>query len=207
MFDGELMRTFFNPCEVFKSLLVMARTQRDSKQAHSSMLIFYPLHTSTSTNTLIRTHAPASLLQSLTFPSHTSTLFCSAQLCVVQGSCLGYNQLNWRRRTLNPLLLSATLSTALPLGGERGGESNAGRKRTSHHLCKLLYHCQENLPMISNRLRKGGEKEVAVFFCMQSQIYALKNNACFISADKCHIKRTTEGVVPNSWGIACRDVE
>lgn len=82
MFDGELMRTFFNHCEAFKSLLVMARTQRDSKQAHSSMLIFYPLHTST--NTLIRkhthTHTPASLLQSLTFPSHTSTLFCSVQL-------------------------------------------------------------------------------------------------------------------------------
>lgn len=172
MFDGELMRTFFNHCEAFKSLLVMARTQRDSKQAHSSMLIFYPLHTST--NTLIRkhthTHTPASLLQSLTFPSHTSTLFCSAQLCVVQGSCLGYNQLNWRRRTLNPLLLSATLSTALPLDGERGGESSAGRKRTSHHLCKLLYHRQENLPMISNRLRKRGEKkEVAASFCVQSQ--------------------------------------
>lgn len=208
MFDGELMRKFFNHCEAHKSLLWWHAHTREQASKHTPVFSF-PF-----TQARTHTHTPDSLLQRLTFPSHTSTLFCSAQLCVDQGSCLGYNQLNCRWRTLNPPPRPPphplpSICYSIPRV-KHGVEKNM----PSPLRASCVIGKKKNPRMISKRPRRE-KTDVAASFCTQSQICARKNNACFIAADELSAsvtwkekkKRTTAGAVPNSWGIVCRDVE
>lgn len=96
MFDGKLIRNF--SITVKRMGACWWGCAHTGTGKHSSILIFFLLHTHK------HTHTSASLLQRLTFPSHSSTLLCSVLFCMDQDSCLGYNQLNWRWRTLNPSL-------------------------------------------------------------------------------------------------------
>lgn len=118
-----------------------AHTGRD-KQAHSSVL-FLPLHTSTRVRSLARAHTPASLAKAdLSLPH----LCCSALLCVDQGSCLGYNQLNWRWRTLNPSLY--VLLYPLLYSQQREGMSQTrGGKEQAIPFARVLCDHKEN-PLI-----------------------------------------------------------
>lgn len=77
----------------------MERTQRNGRGSALQCTYFVsPSHKREHTHTL----TCLSLAKADLFPP--TPPLCSAQPWVDQGSCLGYNQLNWRWRTLNPSL-------------------------------------------------------------------------------------------------------